>query len=101
VTEDAAAAGLPTAEHVTFANWVLVQFAGKKSSKYIVGQIVEDTDLVDVKVKFLKKSRQVFLWPNVEDISDIPRKDIVRKLAEPQCDKHGRLTFVEKLEEIL
>ena len=39
VTEDAAAAGLTTAEHVTFANWVVVQFAGKKSSKYFDTEI--------------------------------------------------------------
>ena len=42
----------------------LVHFAGKKTSKYFVGQVVEDKNGDDVTVKCVKKSGKVFLWLN-------------------------------------
>jgi len=77
-TQDADVA-VTLSEPVKFANWVVVQFAGKKTSKFFVGQVVEDKDPDDVTVKFLKKSRSVFLWPSVEDISAVARSDVSRK----------------------
>ena len=36
VTEDAAAAGLPTAEHVTFANWVVIKASVNLAVKIVL-----------------------------------------------------------------
>jgi len=88
---------------VKFGDWVVVQFAGKKSAKYFVGQVVglDDKECSgDVTVKFVKKSGKVFLWPAVDDISAVAWKDIVRTLSEPQYDNRGRLVFVDKVDDI-
>jgi len=61
---------------------------------------VEDKSGDDVTVKFVQKSGKVFLWPNVEDISEVTRVDIVRKLSETQYDKRGHLLFAEKMDDI-
>ena len=61
---------------------------------------MEDKSWYNVTVKFVNKSGKVFLSPNVEDISEVSRVDIVRKLSEPQYDKRGHLLFAEKMDDI-
>ena len=79
--------------HIKFAHWVLVHFAGKKAS----GRGRQKWRWCD---SIVKKSEKVFLWPNVEDISEVSWVNIVRKLSEPQCDKRGHLLFAEKMDDI-
>ena len=61
---------------------------------------MEDKSGDDVTVKFVKRSRKVFLWPNVQDISEVSWVDIVGKLSETQYDKRGHLLFAEKMDDI-
>ncbi len=79
---------------------ILVQFAGRKSSRFYVGRIMElDWDDSTVETSFLRSKlsindRKVFFFPNKEDSCSHTTKDMVMKLPFPSTGSHrGRLIF--------
>lgn len=71
-------------EEIVVNDFVLVQFATKKTNVFYVGHI-EDADGLTYKVKFIRRFRQTwkFAYPETEDCSEIDRGDIVIKLPQP------------------
>lgn len=70
-------------------DFVLTKFATKKTIAMYIGQVqnrIEDTDEVTFEVKFMRREKPksfTFIFPNVEDISDVLFEDIVGKLPSP------------------
>lgn len=76
--------------------WVLVTFSTKKSVMHYVGQILElNQENDDYLVKFVHKCKgdNSFVWPEKEDLSVVPRNDIIIVLPEPQIDRRGKVHF--------
>lgn len=66
----------------------------EKSVKHYVGQILElnqENDEHLLVVKFVHKctADNSFVWPEKEDLSVVPRNDIICVLPEPQIDRRG------------
>lgn len=87
---------VPTAP-LTCGQWLLVKYVSeKKSVKYYIGQVVNDQG-DQPKVKFLKRNEvsaiNTFKWPDKDDIDFVQRESVVMKLAQPQTDRRGLLSF--------
>lgn len=54
-----------------------------KTSSYFVGQIINCVDSQDFDCKFLRRCQNYFVFPNIEDISQVGRADIHSKLSPP------------------
>lgn len=63
--------------------FVLVKFATKKQIKYYVGQVKEilPEELI---VTFLRRSKDKFCYPTVEDVATVDKSDVELVLPEPQ-----------------
>lgn len=70
-------------------DFVLVKFATKKTIVHFVGQVQElDDHYNELIVKFLRfKPNCGFYYPIQNDISTIPRADILTKLPQPPENK--------------
>ncbi|ESP03538.1 hypothetical protein LOTGIDRAFT_171331 [Lottia gigantea] len=80
------------------ADWVIVEYAGKKQSKKFVGQIIQKKDNFDYLVKFMKqKDKHCFFWPDTEDISNVDYDMIVGVVKEPEIGRRGFLYFEEDI----
>lgn len=65
-------------------DFVLVKFMGKSSSEiFYVGVIVQAYNFSDFGVKFLRKNGNYFVFPLIDDISQISRKDIFAIIPKP------------------
>jgi hypothetical protein len=72
-------------ETVSVGDFVLVRFSTKKKVLYFVGHVQELLDCDEYLVKFLRRRKNYgFCYPAVDDISSIPRKEIIAKLPKPQ-----------------
>lgn len=65
-------------------DWVLVEFQSKRGNIYYVGIVTNDVEEAQATVKFLKRKKKQYVWPDVEDESIVPLKDIKKKLPSPQ-----------------
>lgn len=74
-------------------SFVLVKFCGLKSNKYYVGKIMEVCEDSGLLVKFMRKRKEQFYWPDIEDISLIFRSDIEMILETPLEGRRGQLRF--------
>lgn len=73
--------------------WVAVEYAGKKSTLQFIGQVTEEVEDM-YEVKFLTKSGQKYIFPNIDDIDVIKIDSIVRVLQEPTLDSRGHYSFI-------
>ncbi|KAG5872324.1 hypothetical protein JTB14_037572 [Gonioctena quinquepunctata] len=69
-------------EKISRDDYLLVKFATKKISSHYVGKVIDVMENGEFEVTFLKKCIKGFVYPEVEDISYIERKDIVSKYVE-------------------
>lgn len=77
--------GLLDDETVSVGDFILVKFATKKKILHFVGNVKELLDCGEYLVKFLRKNKNYgFHYPIVDDISVIPREDIISKLPIPE-----------------
>lgn len=75
------------------ADFVLVEFANKKSVKYFVGQITEIISAsLEVMVNFLRKSQANFLFPTIRDEGVVLQETIKKFLPAPQI-RRGHYNF--------
>ena len=71
------------------ADFILVEFAGKKSKSYYIGQVINKVNDFEITTKFLRRADQqkhgkmFFVFPEKDDISTIERDAIVVKLSAP------------------
>ena len=72
--------------NIAVGSWILVKYSTKKTLRYYVGQILEERDEM-IKVKFLRRKGNYFIWPTVEDISSITEDDVVRVLPAPKTKR--------------
>lgn len=79
--------------------WVLVQYATKKSIRHYVGQITgkEDDDWI---TKFTRRHKKAFIWPQQEDVDIVASENIVTILDKPTVDRRGRFVFPIKFDAI-
>ncbi|KAG5864957.1 hypothetical protein JTB14_018719 [Gonioctena quinquepunctata] len=70
-------------EKILRDDYILVKFATKKRSLHYVGKVIDVMKNGEFEVTFKKKCIKGFVYPGVEDISYIERKDIVSKLPKP------------------
>lgn len=79
--------------------WILVKFASKKSIKHFIGQVMESTNDILFKTKFvrkvsgLKSENLTFTYPTVEDIYNVSVPDIISILPTPIEGRRGTLKF--------
>ncbi|KAG5870961.1 hypothetical protein JTB14_029293 [Gonioctena quinquepunctata] len=66
-------------EKILRDDYLLVKFATKKRSLHYVGKVIDVMENGEFEVTFSKKCIKGFVYPEVEDISYIERKDIVPK----------------------
>ncbi|CAB3251786.1 unnamed protein product [Arctia plantaginis] len=66
-------------------DYVLVKFDTKKTVYHYVGQIKEVRhSMATIKFMRMSKIRNTFMYPEIEDISSVPLKDIKTKLPNPK-----------------
>jgi hypothetical protein len=75
--------------------WVLVEFVGKKTNLYYVGQVTQIENAV-ITVNFLKKGKKQYVFPTVKDESTINFKQIKKVMPEPNV-RRGYYSFQIKL----
>lgn len=67
-------------------DFIVVKFVKKKIIRHFIGQINEVMEDGEVSVKFLKKvndSSYHFVFPEIDDVADVKKGDIVLKLPPP------------------
>lgn len=70
---------------LSVGDYVIVQFAMKTQVVHYVGEVVGYSG-EEFEVKFMrcnKKSSNKFLFPDDDDICDVPPKDIIKRLPKP------------------
>lgn len=71
-------------DSITFGDFVLVKYVTVKSTKFFVG-CVEDFDHLNYEISFLKKKTGgTFVYPEVDDVDQIPHSDIELLLPKPK-----------------
>lgn len=66
-------------------SWILVEYSLPKGAVYYVGQVQAGRPRSsEVSVKFLRKRRNAFVFPNVDDITAVDLKDVKKVLPEPR-----------------
>lgn len=75
-------------------DWILVKFAGKKSIKYYVGQVLDENNMVKfARKKKLLNNKSVFKFPDIDDISEVYDNDITMLLPTPVIERRGEISF--------
>lgn len=83
---------------ITYDDWVLVQYRVPKGFKHFVGQVQDvDNDIANCfQIKFLRRCKEHFVWPQTDDIDVVLLKDIVTRLPNPVLTRRGALRFSVK-----
>lgn len=66
--------------------FVLVEFKAKKRTRHYVGQ-VKEIEADDYTVKFMRKQKRGFVFPQVEDIASVPKIDVLKRLEPNQINR--------------
>lgn len=77
--------------------WVIATYKTKKSVKHFVGKVLEEDD-TSARVKFLRKKKDFFIWPEAEDLDTISKDDILNVLPPPTEGRRGKLIFSVKFD---
>ena len=56
-------------------------------------QVLRTVDSDGVEVRFLQKSGNVYVWPDIDDTSVYGYEDVWRVLPVPHIDARGRYSF--------
>ena len=100
ITEERQILRSPTMEQLDKDDHILVKFAGRKSSRFYVGRIMElDWDDSTVETSFLRSKlfindRKVFFFPNKEDSCSHTVEDIIMKLPFPTTGQTNRASTI-------
>lgn len=72
-------------QKIEIGNFVLVQFPTKTTIVYYIGKVLEEVGLNEFKVKFLRRkfNKNRFFYPEVDDIPEVNRHDIIAILPNP------------------
>lgn len=79
-------------------SWILVAYATKKTLKHFVGQVKEMYPDDNLKVQFVRKKGDLFIWPTVPDVDTINMSDVVQVLPAPQNGRRGQIRFPIKFD---
>lgn len=84
-------------EEIVADDFVLTEFATKKTKVHYVGHI-EEVDGLTYRVRFMRRFRQTwkFTYPEHEDYSEIERSDIIMKLPQPESSGGTARTMTMK-----
>ncbi|KAF2895023.1 hypothetical protein ILUMI_11151 [Ignelater luminosus] len=65
-------------------DFVVVKFDTKKDTYHYIGRIINiDNSIATIKFMLLTKVKNTFMYPDIEDIDNVPIDDIKRKLPTP------------------
>lgn len=71
-------------DKVALSRYVVVRYSSKRSVAHFVGQITNIVDVgLAVKVNFLKRCGNSFVWPELRDEDVVPEEDIKAVLPDP------------------
>lgn len=76
--------------------WYVFTYKYNKTVKYFIGQVMKlhANGTLDAKfVRRLKGSKNIFVWPDIDDEDRVPYSCIVKMLNEPDINRRGQLTF--------
>lgn len=79
--------------NLEIGTWVLVAYPTKRTVRHFIGQIHSKINDIEFEVKFTRKHKQIFIWPETEDIDTVQEENIVSTLPQPQILRRGGLTF--------
>jgi hypothetical protein len=83
----------PVLGDVKVNDYIWVKFT---ENKLYAGKVIKLYGNWEFEVKFLRhQSRSTFVWPSLQDVSDIEFPQIVRILSRPMEGRRGELTFSE------
>lgn len=86
-----------TGQNIKIGSWVVVEYLTKKTVKHYVGEVITTNIHHELKIKFAKKYKSIFVWPEKEDIDEVPISDIKKILNPPQIGRRGELSFENDL----
>jgi len=86
-----------TKQNIKIGSWVVVEYITKKTIKHYVGEVISTNIHHEVKIKFVKKYKSIFVWPEKEDLDEVPISDIKKVLNSPQIGRRGELSFENDL----
>lgn len=79
--------------HMTPGAWVLATYATKKVVKRYVGQILKINQDDSLEIKFARRKKDYFIWPEVEDIDTKTADQIYQVLPTPTTGRRGEIRF--------
>jgi len=80
-----------TLGQVAIDDWVWVKFTNRK---YYAGQVQVVYGNYEFEIKFLRhRHESTYFWPDINDISDIEFRQIVKKLKKPKIGRRGEIIF--------
>ena len=77
---------------VNLNNYVVARICGKKSEKQYGGLVIDKTQN-DLQLKFLKKSGNKFVFPEIDDIAYVDYSDVIKILLEPSVNNRQHYFF--------
>lgn len=84
IHEDEVPVPAPLDKSISSGDFVVVQFTTKKTLKHFIGLVLEEIYGV-YQIKFMRKKRgNLFVFPDVDDISDVIETDIEKVLMPPK-----------------
>jgi hypothetical protein len=90
----------PTIEtNFQLGDFVIVKFATNKNDRFFIARIdgknESDSDFTVIALRKKQCQKQLyFVYPNIEDISNVPRQNIV-KIVKGKADQKGRFIFTD------
>lgn len=84
--------------NLEIGTWVLVAYATKKTVRHFIGEITSRLNEREFEVKYTRKHRDKFIWPEAEDIDVVQIESIVTALPTPQTSRRGGFSFSIKFD---
>lgn len=73
-------------------SWVIVTYSTKKSLRRYVGKVLNIKE-ESAEVKFVKKYKSYFVWPDIDDIDTVSLCDIYKVIRAPTEGRRGQIYF--------
>lgn len=80
-------------EELDKEDFVIVAFKTQKTTIHFIGKILRKDEDSYYEVKFLRKRKKAFIFPDENDISHVRRNEIVKVLQQPECPSSSREIF--------
>lgn len=79
--------------NIRMNSWVLVSYTTKKVVKHFIGQVKAVLENQEFQIKFVRKFKNNFIWPQVDDTDVIKVDNIITSLPDPTLTRRGSFNF--------